>query len=635
MSLAPRPQPLQKPPLAGAGHLRLVGASGQPLRNSETLAIALLREGGIPPEDMMQALAQQARHGGRLADIVLARGLISEARLLQHQSRHWGIELADLDRLPADPRLLDLWGARACLRDALLPWRRIGDLTVIATPYPEAFERHRPALMQRFGRVAMALTTPERLEAMLLLLRGRQLDHAALTSVPEAESCRNWGGTSRLFWIRAGAALLLVWALVAPVALIWVLCLWALLTLLAATALKGAAIFAMLRHPPEPPPLPPDAAEILPTVSIMVALYNEGDIAARLVQRLSKLDYPRELLDILLVVEEVDQVTRAALRGADLPNWMRIVVVPDGEIRTKPRALNHAFGQCRGSIIGVYDAEDAPEPDQIRKVAARFAVADPRTACLQGMLDFYNPGTNWLSRCFTMEYASWFRIFLPGIARLGLPVPLGGTTLFFRRAALEELGAWDAFNVTEDADLGMRLARHGYRTELIATTTFEEANCRVIPWVKQRSRWLKGYMMTYGVHMRQPRLLLRQLGWRQFLGFQVLFLSTISQYLLTPILWSFWVVPLGLDHPVVMALPGPVYQAMVGLFLITEALLIAVTLVAMRLTPNRMSWGWAPLLHFYFPLGALASYKAAWELVHKPFWWDKTSHGHFDTQSAG
>ncbi|WP_449727757.1 glycosyltransferase [Gemmobacter serpentinus] len=608
--------------------------TGSMAGNCERLGISLLREGVIAPEDLMQALTLRARHGGRLADILLSRGLIGEARLLQQVSRHWGIELADLDRLPSDPRLIDVWGAKACLRDGLLPWRRLGDLTVIATPHPEAFARHRPALIQRFGRVAMALTTADRLEAEMLHQRGRQLDQAALTTVTEGESCRNWGGRAQLFWIRAGAALIIAWALIAPVTLIWVLSLWALVTLAAATALKTAAILAMLRHPAKAAPLPPDGADILPTVSVMVALYNEGDIAGRLVQRLSKLDYPRELLDILLVVEEVDQVTRAALRRADLPNWMRVVVVPDGVIRTKPRALNHALGQCRGTIIGVYDAEDAPEPDQIRKVAARFAVCDPRTACLQGMLDFYNPGTNWLSRCFTMEYASWFRIFLPGIARLGLAVPLGGTTLFFRRAALEDLGAWDAFNVTEDADLGMRLARHGYRTELIATTTFEEANCRVIPWVKQRSRWLKGYMMTYAVHMRQPRLLLRQLGWRQFLGFQALFLSSISQYMLTPVLWSFWIVPLGLSHPVVNALPEPMYQLIVGVFLLTEALMIAVTLVAMRLTPNRMGWGWALLLHFYFPLGALSSYKAAWELVHKPFWWDKTSHGHFDTAEA-
>ena len=184
-----------------------------------------------------------------------------------------------------------------------------------------------------------------------------------------------------------------------------------------------------------------------------------------------------------------------------------------------------------------------------------------------------------------MEYAAWFRIILPGMQRLGLALPLGGTTLFFRRAVLEELGAWDAHNVTEDADLGIRLARHGYRTELLETVTEEEANCRALPWVKQRSRWLKGYMMTYAVHMRQPGLLWRQLGPRQFAGFQVLFLCTLSQFLLAPVLWSFWLLPLGLPHPLASALPDGLMFAMLVLFLATEVTNLAATYLAMRRTP--------------------------------------------------
>lgn len=157
----------------------------------------------------------------------------------------------------------------------------------------------------------------------------------------------------------------------------------------------------------------------------MVALYREADIAPRLVRRLGLLDYPRDLLDILLVVEEEDHLTRNALALADLPGWMRIIVVPGGRLKTKPRALNHALGACRGAIVGVYDAEDAPAPDQLRRVVARFQQRGPQVACLQGVLDFYNPRTNWLSRCFTMEYAAWFRLLLPGLERIGFPIPLG------------------------------------------------------------------------------------------------------------------------------------------------------------------------------------------------------------------
>jgi glycosyltransferase XagB len=373
----------------------------------------------------------------------------------------------------------------------------------------------------------------------------------------------------------------------------------------------------------------------LPTVSILVPLFDEEDIAARLVTRLSRLDYPKELLDVILVVEEDDLTTRSALAKSQLPPWMRIVVAPHAALRTKPRALNFALDFARGSIVGVYDAEDAPEPGQLHSVVERFHQRGSELACVQGVLDYYNPRSNWLSRCFTIEYAAWFRIVLPGIERLGLPVPLGGTTLFFRRTVLEELGGWDAHNVTEDADLGIRLARHGYRTELLDSVTEEEANCRPLAWVRQRSRWLKGYAMTYAVHMRDPALLLRQLGWWRFLGIQVLFAGTLTQYLLAPVMWSFWLVALGLWHPLTGAVPGAFFWTLGGLFFISEAVNLTVGWLAVSdRKHHRFLRPWVPTLHLYFPLGALAAYKGAWELLTNPYYWDKTAHGLFDRTEA-
>lgn len=626
------PSPLRDPTPKGlaAPQLRLVARADQTPTPALSLGITLLREGLVPAADLIHALELQARHGGRLADILLARGLIGTEALWAAEARHWKAEFADLAAHPPDPDLVDQLGAGICLREGLLPWRRTGRGTVIATAHPETFEPARPALTARFGPITMALATSEAIEAALLRLRGPDLDHAALTRVAEPESCRGWGKPAHIRACRAFLAALLLATLFMPNAMLWAATLWALLTLVLATAMKTAAIFASLRH--AQPEAPPPQEDELPVISILVPLHDESDIAPRLVRRLSRLDYPSELLEILLVVEENDHATRAALHRAILPAWMCIVTVPDGPLKTKPRAMNHALSLCRGAVIGVYDAEDAPQPDQLRRIARRFQNRGPEVACLQGKLDFYNPRSNWLSRCFTMEYAAWFRIILPGLERMGWPIPLGGTTVFFRRDALERLGAWDAFNVTEDADLGMRLARHGFRTELVETTTFEEANCRPLPWIRQRSRWLKGYFVTYAVHMRQPGLLLRQLGWWRFLGFQVFFLTTLSQYVLAPVLWSFWIVPFGLSHPVAAALPPLLHHALIGTFLFTEVLLIVLTLTALRLTPNRLSPLWAPILHFYFPLGALASYKALWELIHRPFWWDKTRHGQFDAE---
>ena len=592
------------------------------------LATRLLQTGVISAEDMVAALGIHAQRGGKFTGILLSRGMADESALYRALADHWKLRYIDPTRTLPDPRLIDRYGAQHCLAQGVLPFAHAGHATVILAADPEDFARHRKSLTAAFGAVVMALASPSRIEASLLSLRGASLAARAENRVPDAESCRHWRlGTigPRMTLLLAGLLMLVI---TFPRAVLLIFSLWAIVTLVLSTGLKLAAAIAALR-PALPEPPEPIIAR-LPIVSVIVALYREGDIAGRLIKRLEKLDYPRDLLDVVLAVEADDSVTHLALARADLPLWMRVVTVPDGELRTKPRALNLALDHCRGSIVGVYDAEDAPDPDQIRKVVTRFHMRGPDVACLQGILDFYNPHTNWLSRCFTIEYATWFRLMLPGLQRIGVAIPLGGTTLFFRRDVLEKLGGWDAHNVTEDADLGMRLARHGYRTELIETTTGEEANCRPLPWVKQRSRWLKGYMVTYGVHMRDPALLLRQLGPRKFAGFQILFLCTLSQALLVPVLWSFWALPMGLPHPIGDLIPDSLIYGTFWLFLATEAVTIAMGMFALRRSKHKLSLLWVPTLHVYYPLAALASYKALFELVKNPFYWDKTSHGHFD-----
>jgi cellulose synthase/poly-beta-1,6-N-acetylglucosamine synthase-like glycosyltransferase len=364
-----------------------------------------------------------------------------------------------------------------------------------------------------------------------------------------------------------------------------------------------------------------------PVVSVLVPLFRERAIAEQLVRRLERISYPRERLDILLVVESDDRVTRATLAEITLPHWMRTVVVPAGTLRTKPRALNYALDFCRGSIVGIYDAEDAPAPDQIARVADRFAEAPREVACLQGILDFYNASENWLARCFTIEYATWFRIVLPGLQRLGLVLPLGGTTLFLRREVLEEVGGWDAHNVTEDAELGLRLARRGYRTELIASVTEEEANARLWPWIRQRSRWLKGYAKTWGVHMRAPRAMLRELGFWRTAGVQILFFGTLMQFLSAPLFWSFWLLLAGLPHPLAESMSMTAFAGLWASFMLLEVLNLAISGAALKLAGKRRMLGWVVTLPLYFPLATVALLKGLAELCHRPFYWDKTEHG--------
>ena len=595
-----------------------------PAADRSALGVHLLADGVVTPHALLQALSGP----GRLEDELLGRRLVDPAAFYRSLARHYRIGLVDLSERPPDARLIDQFGVLDCLRSRLLPWHDAGGVTVVATADPQDFATHRARLTKVFGPVVPALAAPDALEAAILQVRGRDLAHAAESTVPEAESCRDWSAATSAKLALACLMLAFTLAMWPQIGLAALLTL-TLLMFAATFALKSAALWHALR-PVRPDPGPAPLIARLPTVSMIVALYREADIAARLVARLGRLDYPKALLDVVLVVEEGDLATRNALARANLPHWMRIVTAPEGRVKTKPRALNHALEFCRGSIVGVYDAEDAPEPDQITRVVERFYRRGPAVACLQGCLDFYNPSTNWLSRCFTIEYASWFRVMLPGLQRLGVPLPLGGTTLFFRREALQALGGWDAWNVTEDADLGLRLARHGYRTEMIETTTYEEANCRAVPWVKQRSRWIKGYMMTYASHMRDPVTLWRQLGPRQFAGFQVLFLGSIVQTLMAPLTLSLWALALGWGHPVDGLLPWGGVVAISVLFALGEMLTIIIGVVGLRKSGHTLSRFWVPTLHLYNPLGALASYKALWEMIHKPFYWDKTSHGHFD-----
>lgn len=592
----------------------------------------ILREMGVLSEEgLVRALAIQATQAGFLGDILLAHGVITEADLTTALSRQYGTSFLNPHAGLPEPALIEKLGARRCLALHCLPWARAGDVTVVACARPAQFGRCRAELEQVFGPVAMALIGETDLHATILKTQRMRLKLWAETCVSERESCRML--QSRSFGHTLQLGLLVIAALVLLVPWVVFLGLTLITTgfLLITSLLKLAAAIAVHCKPRDTGR--PANLRVLrahrPIVSILVPLYKEPRVIARLINRLERLTWPRELLDILLVVEEHDHATRAALDACDLPRWMRVIPVPDAPLKTKPRALNYAMLFARGTIIGVYDAEDAPEPDQIHRVVTCFQDGPPTLACVQGVLDFYNARTNWLARCFTIEYATWFRIVLPGMQRLGLAVPLGGTTLFFRRDILERLGGWDAHNVTEDADLGIRLARHGYYTQLLGTVTHEEANCRAIPWIKQRSRWLKGYAVTWLVHMRAPRQLWRQLGAWRFFGVQVLFLGTLVQFTFAPLLWSFWLMLAGLSHPLQSTLSSTVMLGFMAVFLLSEAITLSLGYLALKGHRHRHLRLWLPSLHGYFPLAVLAVYKALWELVSAPFYWDKTAHGEF------
>lgn len=608
------------------------------LNPEQSLGDILVNMRVISPETRAEARAIADQCGAPLARVLLAERFLAEEEILIAQSLRTGLVRLRARETPPDPDMAALLPAKFCRRHALLVWDRLDGRLRIACVHPESIADLRDDIRSYLGddemeRVLFALINEKDLHAALYARHSALFCEAAETDLPVELSCREFGGSPRARWLKAGVGAATVFAalMLAPAMLFGAVALWATLTLLFASLVKLGTTLARITLPAAAPLAKIDGP--LPHMTIFVPLYKESEIAGTLVRRLARLKYPRGLLEILLLLEEDDTQTQALLEQTDLPPWYRCVVVPQGSIKTKPRAMNYAIGEAQGEIIGIYDAEDAPHPDQLLVVAERFATRPPEMACVQGALDYYNPQSNWIARCFTIEYASWFRVMLPGLAKLGLVVPLGGTTVFFRREALERVGGWDAHNVTEDADLGVRLARFGYRTELIPTTTYEEANNRAWPWVRQRSRWLKGYVMTYLVHMRRPRRLLRDLGAWKFTGFQIFFVAAISQFIAAPILWSFWLVPAGVPHPLAPFLGQEALTWLALGFLTVEALAISIGLYAVALSGHARLARWVPTLILYMPLAVVAMYKALWEIVTKPFYWDKTTHGH--SESAG
>ncbi|WP_051952711.1 glycosyltransferase family 2 protein [Methylocapsa aurea] len=377
-----------------------------------------------------------------------------------------------------------------------------------------------------------------------------------------------------------------------------------------------------------PPRLATDD-RLLPAYSIVVALHREARVVAQLAAALEAIDYPRGKLDIKLVIEEDDHPTRLALEALRLPAIYEIVVAPAGWPRTKPRALNIALPLLRGEFVAIFDAEDAPAPRQLRDAAERFLRSPRDIACLQAQLSIDNVEDSWLTRLFSIEYAMLFDVMHRGMAGLGLPLPLGGTSNHFRTEVLHKLGGWDAWNVTEDADLGMRLARFGYRSAVVSSSTQEEAPSRFNAWLTQRRRWSKGWMQTFITLSRNPLRLVDELGARGA-GALVLLMTGL---VIAPPLWPFLaartiheLASAGLPAPTSsIALVEATLWISVAVFGAGSTLWLA--LLGMKRRKLLGLWPFLPLLLPYYLMMSIAAWAALFDLIRRPYHWHKTEHG--------
>ncbi len=341
-------------------------------------------------------------------------------------------------------------------------------------------------------------------------------------------------------------------------------------------------------------------------------------------------DYPAEKLDVIIAVEADDRETQAAIAACNNRLAVAVIPVPPGGPRTKPNALNAALPFARGTFTVIYDAEDRPEPNQLRDALQAFRTGGDDLACVQARLSIDNTADSWLARLFTAEYAGQFDVFLPGLTAFGLPLPLGGSSNHFQTGILRAVHGWDAFNVTEDADLGMRLARFGYRSEVIESTTYEEAPAHLAPWLRQRTRWFKGWMQTWAVHMRKPWRLIRDLGPAGFLSFQLIVGGNALAALVHPLLIA------GIIYSEVNGIPIWRAGSTADTLLAT---LYGTAIVAGYLTSVFLGWlglsrrgllttAWVLVLTpVHWLLLSLAAWRALYQLVVAPHAWEKTEHG--------
>lgn len=594
------------------------------------LGQVLLAERLITQEMLDEALAEQRHCGCRLGTVLTGQGRITYLKLYQTLAKHHHRPFVDLVITPPSLTLLSRDDRALYLRDNAIPWKQEGGKTILAVTdisHPPAWAK------ERYGEnIDYVITSPWDIAWTVQSHFSKEDDFDARERLwqhhPEASAKTLLAGIKR-----PGVALVFLSLLVAALAIPngMTTCFIALNFFYATILVFKLLLFltgTKERHVTHPPLLEQD----LPIYTILVPLFQEDKVVAQLVDAIRQLDYPKSKLDVKLIIESGDTQTRNAIKTLQCESYFEIVPVPFSLPQTKPKACNYALRFAKGKFITIYDAEDKPNPSQLRQVVAAFETTPPHVACIQAKLNYYNRKANLLTRMFALEYGTWFEYLLKGLEALNMPIPLGGTSNHMRRDVLEQIHAWDPYNVTEDADLGVRLAAYGYTTQLVDALTVEEAPMCLMAWIKQRSRWIKGYMQTYLVHMRNPVKLRKTLGMRGYIGFQLFIGAPCLVYLISPFIWLTWAVAwLGY-------IPLPELIGIKALMAFNLGFGLALQIGIAAIVAIQLGW-WETLPYalafpFYWILHSVASFRALWQLFTRPHYWEKTVHGQYSVDSG-
>lgn len=602
---------------------------------------------GLPPHVVEELLSLQKSQGGPIGALAVAHQALTSWDVAEILAEQTGIATKNLLVQSAEPHgnLAEVWP----LLDEK-EWRAYEMVPVSVSPQgitvalTNPFEtRGRQKLSQKAKTRVMAVLTGRRdiMRALDAQYRENNLAVSRTFLVrhrPEDSATRTVTGPQKLVGVAVLTALVLGFILSRTITLAVVSSFF----VVAYAILVGHRLWILrkgtlegndLRFSPEQVAGIDDST--VPMYTVLIPARDEANVLGVLTEALSHLDYPKDRLDVKLLLEEDDTDTIRAARQGNLPNYVEIVIVPPGEPRTKPKALNFGLQQARGEFLTIYDAEDVPEPTQLKKALLAFRQGNSALACVQAKLSYFNVEQNVLTRWFTAEYGVWFNLLLPALHAASLPIPLGGTSNHFRTETLRQIGAWDPFNVTEDADLGIRLNKAGYRTAVMDSVTYEEANSEFINWIRQRSRWIKGYLQTWLVHMRHPVQLRKQLGRRGFWGFQLAILGTPLMFILNPLYWlitSLWFMTNWGLIPHLFP-PGIYYLGMLNL-LVGNFVFAYLNAVGSAKDGHWSLVPYALMTPLYWTMMSLASWKALLQLVTRPWHWEKTRHGLTDWTSV-
>lgn len=595
---------------------------------------ALVRDGLLSQARLDEALALQARWGTRLGDILLAKGWVRAYDFYRTLSVQFELPFVDLLKSPPDESLFVMAELDQYAQSLYLPWKQENGKLLIAVADPS--ETMLAQLEDRYGKsVRFVITSKfDIIWSVQRVANARLTDKSVLelARLRPDQSARQVFTGRQIIVIGVLATLILtclvLWPVVTLIALNGFLSVFFLLSFGLRTVLTWVGSHRSIDLKVSDAEVAALEDHDLPVYTILVPMYKEPDTLPILSSALRRMDYPLSKLDVKLVLEEDDIETIQAAKDLGLEGIFEIIRVPHSQPRTKPKACNYALNFARGELLTIYDAEDKPEPDQLKKAVIAFRKAPDNVACIQARLNYFNSTENWLTRMFTLEYSLWFDFYLPALEALKIPIPLGGTSNHFKMDVLREANAWDPFNVTEDADLGVRLTQRGYRVGVANSTTFEEANSHVGNWIRQRSRWFKGYMQTYLVHMRKPVELYRSLGHTGFWGFQFFVGGNILTALSLPfmlVMFAYWLATRWSGFDIIFP-PVVLYISLFNL-IIGNGFFVYLNMLGAFKRHNFRLMPYALTVPAYWLLMTVAAYKGLWQLIHNPFFWEKTTHG--------